>query len=339
MRTHAAFRALAIVSGFVCLHAGAAAQFQLPTANRALFKSGGEDEFFAATPGRDWRSGTFGCVRSDGMQMHEGLDIRSIQRDSRGEPTDPVLAAADGTVAYINRRSALSNYGQYIVVRHSIEGIEVHTLYAHLREVSDALKPGSAVAGGAVIGTMGRTTNTKTAIARDRAHVHFEIALLANERFENWHERALPGQRNDHGRFNGQNLLGLDPRAIFLRQRTEGAAFSLVQFIRGQTELCRVLVLKRDFPWVRRCFPLIKRNPLAESEGVAGYELRLNFNGVPFQLTPRAPSEMKSKAVYQLLSVNEEEQRANPARKLVARKSGRWELTTQGAQLLDLLTY
>ncbi len=332
-------RRLAIALALLHSPALMAQPFHLPTANRALFKPGAEEEFFAATPGKDWRSGTFGCVRSDGMQFHEGLDIRSIQRDSRGEPTDPVLAAADGTVAYINRKSTLSNYGQYIVLRHQVEGIEVHTLYAHLREVSANLKPGAAVSAGTVIGVLGRTSNTKTTITKDRAHLHFEIALLANERFADWHNDALPGQRNDHGRYNGQNLLGLDPRAILLRQRNEGSKFSLVQFIRGQTELCRVLVLKRDFPWLKRCYPLIRRNPLAESEGTAGYELRLNFNGVPFHLTPRAPSEVKSKATYQLLSVNEDEQRSNPARKLVAKKGGHWELTPQGTQLLDLLTY
>src|SRR5262249_25474418 len=70
----------------------AAQPFQLPTANRAIFEKGGEDKFFAATVGKTWVSGTFGCVRSDGWQIHEGLDIRSVQRDKRGEPTDPVMA-------------------------------------------------------------------------------------------------------------------------------------------------------------------------------------------------------------------------------------------------------
>ena len=37
------------------------------------------------------------AVRSDGWQIHEGLDIRCLQRDKHGEPTDPVMATADGT--------------------------------------------------------------------------------------------------------------------------------------------------------------------------------------------------------------------------------------------------
>src|SRR5262245_25262478 len=92
----------------------AAQPFYLPTANHALFDKGGEEKFFAGTAGKEWTSGTFGCVRSEGWQMHEGLDIRSVQRDKHGEPTDPVTATADGTVAYINTRPSLSNYGNYI---------------------------------------------------------------------------------------------------------------------------------------------------------------------------------------------------------------------------------
>src|SRR5580692_11647246 len=88
--------------------------FQLPTANHAIFEKGGEERYFVPTTGKTWITGTFGCVRSDGWQMHEGLDIKCIQRDRHGEPTDPVMATADGVVAYINNHPALSNYGRYI---------------------------------------------------------------------------------------------------------------------------------------------------------------------------------------------------------------------------------
>ena len=65
--------------------------FQFPTANHALYEPGQELKFFAPTaPDKPWTSGSFGCVRSDGWQMHEGLDIRHLQTDRHGEPTDPV---------------------------------------------------------------------------------------------------------------------------------------------------------------------------------------------------------------------------------------------------------
>ena len=127
--------------------------FQLPTANRTLFNQGGGEKFFVGTTGRTWESGTFGCVRSEGWQMHEGLDIRSVQRDRRGEPLDPVLASADGTVAYMNTRASASNYGKYAVLRHTIDGLEVFTVYAHLSALAGGLKTGQGVKAGQVIGS------------------------------------------------------------------------------------------------------------------------------------------------------------------------------------------
>src|SRR5438067_13730031 len=55
--------------------------FHFPTANHALFEKGGEEKFFAGTAGNDWTTGMFGCVRSGGWKIHEGLDIRCLERD------------------------------------------------------------------------------------------------------------------------------------------------------------------------------------------------------------------------------------------------------------------
>lgn len=328
------------LSGFIFAARLAFAQtFQFPTANHALLEPGGEGKFFVGTVGKPWTSGCFGCVRTEGRQMHEGLDIRCLQRDKHGEPTDPVMATADGTVVYYNKKPSLSNYGNYIVVRHIVEGMEVFSLYAHIREIRPDLKIGQPVKAGETIATMGRTTNTHEGISKDRAHVHFELNLLMNDRFASWYKATFPGQRNDHGEWNGQNLVGFNPRDIFLLQREEGAKFSLVNYIRHQTELCRVLVRARDFPWLKRYPSLILRNPRAENEGVAGYEIALNFNGLPFMLIPRAASEIKGNSKFQLLSVNEAEQQKNPCRKLVTQRHGRWELANNGIRLLELLTY
>jgi peptidoglycan LD-endopeptidase LytH len=325
----------------VCLLALAtqAQTFQLPTANHTLFEKGGEDRFFVGTIGKPWLTGTFGCVRTGGWQMHEGLDIRCLQRDRQGEPTDPVLATAEGTVAYISTRPSLSNYGIYLILRHPVAGLEIYSLYAHLREVRPDLKIGQAVKAGEAVAIMGRTANTHASISKDRAHLHFELNLLVNDRFASWYKKTFPGQRNDHGNWNGQNLLGIDASPILLGQHDQGAKFNLVGFLQGQTELCRVLVRKTYFPWLKRYAALVRPNPLAEKEGMVGYEIALNFNGVPCELIPRAASEIKGKAKVQLLSVNEAEYHKNPARRLVAKKGSRWELTSHGMNLLELLTY
>src|SRR5262249_1889752 len=153
----------------------------------------------------------------------------------------------------------------------------------HLSEIRSDLRLGIKVAGGEKIAVMGRTANTHEGISKDRAHVHFELNLLVNDRYAERHRKALPGQRNDHGESNGRNLLGLDTRLILLQEHERAANFNLLSFVQHQTELCRVQVRKTNFPWLKRYHPLVRSNPRAEKEGVAGYELALNFNGIPFE--------------------------------------------------------
>jgi len=281
----------------------------------------------------------FGCVRTDGQQFHEGIDIRCLQRDRQGEPTDPVLATANGTVVYVNHKPGLSNYGRYIVIQHLVEGLEIYSVYAHLREIAPAVEPGKKVQAGAPIAVMGRSTNTRQGISKERAHVHFELNLLLNERFEAWRQKNLPDQRNDHGQWNGHNLRGIDPRLIFLAQEQEKDQFQLLEFLRQQKELCRVVVRDTSFPWLHRYTSLIRRNPIADREGAAAYEVALNFSGLPFQLIPRASREITGSARIQLLSVNEDEQARQPCGHLLVKRNGRWELTVGGIRLLDLLTF
>lgn len=313
--------------------------FQFPTANQYLYERGSELKFFAPTaPDKPWTSGSFGCVRNDGQRLHEGLDILHLQTDRHGEPTDPVMATADGTVVYFSNKPSLSNYGRYIVIRHVVEGIEIYSLYAHLSAIQPGIVAGKSVKQGEVIATMGRTS-TAEVITKDRAHVHFELNVLVNDNFAAWFKSASTGERNDHGEWNGQNLNGIDPREILLAEHNPVTKFSLLNFLQSQTELCRVLVRATNFPYLKRYPMLVVRNPVAEKEGVAGYEITLNLNGVAFALMPRAESEIKGRVKFQLLSVNEAEEKANPCRHLVVQRNGRWQLANEGLRELELLTY
>jgi murein DD-endopeptidase MepM/ murein hydrolase activator NlpD len=337
----AARQATLLAAGILlcCARLSAQSPFQFPTANHYLYERGSELKFFAPTlPDKPWTSGSFGCVRDDGTRMHEGLDIRHLQTDRRGEPTDPVMATADGTVVYFTIKPSLSNYGNYIVIRHVVEGLEIYSLYAHLSAVRPGLRIGEQVKSGEVIATMGRTSNAE-AIDQWRAHVHFELNVLVNDNFDAWLKSSGTGERNEHGEWNGQNLNGLDVRDILLREHNPVAKFSMVNFLRSQTELCRVLVRATNFPYLKRYAALVLRNPVAEKQGVAGYEIALNYNGVAFALMPRAESEIKSRAKFQLLAVNEAVERANPCRKLVVQRGGRWQLGDAGIRELELLTY
>jgi murein DD-endopeptidase MepM/ murein hydrolase activator NlpD len=298
-----------------------------------------EEQFFTGTVGRSWTSGMFGCVRSEGYQLHEGLDIRAIERDSKGEALDPILAAADGTVVYLNSKAGLSNYGVYLVLRHQFQGWEIFTLYAHLARIADHVRPGLEVRCGENLGVMGRTANTSPGISREHAHLHFEINLLINERFPAWHRKHYPGQRNDHGIWNGRNFLGIDPRAVFLQQHLDPAALDLSALIRQQPVLCRTLVRASDFPWLHRYPATVDPAPTTGTAGIGAFEIHHNFLGIPLRIIPRTAEPAMGRSRLQLLEVDAAVARDFPCQKLVRQRNGRWQFTPEGERFLDLLTF
>ena len=312
--------------------------FQFPTANHYLYTPGADAKFLAPTePDKPWTSGGFGCVRDYGHRMHAGLDIIHLQINRRGEPTDPVMATADGTVVYFSIKPSLSNFGNYLVIRHMLQGMEVYSLYAHLSALQPGLQVGSPVKAGQVIATMGRTSNAEV-IGQWRAHLHFQINLLLNDDFAGWFKRyAPPGEVNYHGEWNGHNLSALDPREILLNERD--GKFDLKTFITSQTELCEVLVRSTNFPFLKRYPMLVLQNPRAQKEGIAGYQVSLNFNGVPFALMPRAEAEITSRAKIQLLRVNEPVALANPCCDIVVKRGKHWQLGNDGTHEMELLMY
>ncbi len=193
--------------------------FYLPTPNTEIFNWRNPEKYYVPTPGRTWESGTFGCVRSEGYQMHEGIDIKCTRRDKNGNPIDPIFATADGVVVYINDKPSLSNYGKYIVIHHNIDGINIYSLYAHLSSIRSDIKPGTPVRAGESIGVMGCTANTRQKISLERAHLHFELNLFINDKFPAWFKARYPEERNDHGVWNGLNLVGIDPRLLHSKDR------------------------------------------------------------------------------------------------------------------------
>lgn len=311
----------------------------LPTPNTALLGPDPGEDYFVGTAGNPWTHGGYGCTRTGGWQFHEGIDIRPIARDARGEAADPIFATADGLVMYLNPRAALSAYGIYIVLQHRINDIELYSLYAHLAEIEPELTPGRSVRAGEVIGKMGRTANTRQPITRDRAHLHFELALIVNPLYPEWLQASVPGARNEHGIWNGQNLIGLDPRILLLSSYRYPDNFDLVRFLRGQRELCRIAVRVPDFDFLRRYPALIQARPDLAQDEVAGYELHLDYAGIPVRIYPRSAAELPSSQRYTLLSVDEEEYRQNPCRRIVIRQGNRFRLGQAGIQFLDLLTY
>jgi hypothetical protein len=329
-----------LILGWFAANVARADAFILPTPNRSLVTEGAlSEKFLVGTIGKSWESGGFGCVRSDGYKMHEGLDIRCTQRDKRGEPIDPVVASAPGTVAYINKTPSLSNYGRYIVLSHNIEGLNIYTLYAHLSEVQEGLAVGQSVKQGQRIATMGRSTNTREGISKERAHTHFEFDFMLNDKYAGWHEKFMTGQRNDHGAWNGHNLSAIDPAPILLAAAREGTNFSMLRYVQARKEVCRVQVRDTSFSFLRRYPALVKANPAATKEGIAGYEISLDFNGGPIEIVPRGATEMKGAAKVRLVSVNEAELGQHHCCHLLTTRKGHRELSNAGLQRISLLTY
>jgi murein DD-endopeptidase MepM/ murein hydrolase activator NlpD len=303
----------------------------LPTANNALLRADGDADFFQPTIEGTVESGMFGCVRAEGRRFHEGIDIKCLQRDRRGEPTDPVHAVADGEVAFINTKPGLSNYGRYVVLEHRWDGVQVFTLYAHLREVADGLAVGQPVKKEQVIATLGHSTNTREGISRDRAHLHFEIDLMLNPNFRIWYPKRDP-KAPPFGNFNGQNLFGLDPAAFF-RAYAANSKLNFAEYVARQPVAFTVLVGARPFPW-------LKTHPeqMQPATGVpVGYEIGVTAWGLPVTVQPVGAIE--SRRVPAVGRVNEAELARNNCRGLVRRGKRGWELGERGREWVELLTY
>jgi murein DD-endopeptidase MepM/ murein hydrolase activator NlpD len=313
--------------------------FAFPTPNRHLLNPSQGELFYMETVGKPWTHGQFGCSRTGGWQMHEGIDIRHTERDAKGEATDPVTATTDGRIAYINKNRGLSNYGIYVVIQHEIQGIPIWSLYAHLKEVREDLAVGQAVIQGETIATLGRTSNTRQGISKERAHLHFEIGFLTSLRYPQWLEKNIKGARNDHGLFNGQNFLGMDPSILLLTSHRFPSSFNLARYLTIQRPLFRVAIRATPSDWLQR-YPFTLQNPHnLDAASIAGYEIHFDYTGVPVRIYPKTEAELPSKSRYTLLDVDKTEYELYPCRRLVTKNGGQFKLGTNGIRLLNLLTF
>jgi len=316
----------------VCLlpFTACALDLALPTDNDAL-RRGEPAAFYQPTAEGSVESGMFGCVRRGGRRFHEGIDIRCLRRDKRGEPLDEVRAVADGAVAFVNAKPGLSNYGRYVLLAHRWDGVEVYTLYAHLAEVAAELKTGQPVAKGQRLGTLGHSTNTKEGIPRERAHLHFEVDFLFNTNFHIWYPRRDP-KAPPFGDFNGLNLYGLDPAALLLAAASN-PKLNFAEYVARQTVAFTVLVPAKPFPWLTLHPEQIQSAP---NGPVAAYEIGATAWGLPVAVWPRGEARHRLPSVAR---VDEAELARNGCRGLVQRNKRGWSLTEHGREWLEILTY
>lgn len=308
-----------------------------PTPNTAYLEGKPLSEFIQPTATGEPESGLFGCRRSAGRQFHEALDLKPLRRDRRGEPTDPVFAAMNGVVRYISRIPGNSNYGRYIVLEHPDVEPAIYTLYAHLAEIAPEIAVGGVVTRGQNLGVMGRSSSEQ-AIPRERAHLHFEMGVMLSRDFQSWYDWKKFGGRNQHGLYNGMNLLGFDPLEFFDAYRARRVDTFREYFAHMQTAVRLRIATQRIPEYVQR-YPSLIAKPLSADQLVGGWEVRVNEMGLPFSFTPLTPMEMMSvgSGTVQILEANEAILKQHRCKSLVVQKRGSWAVGRDLQEVLQLV--
>lgn len=292
-----------------------------PTPNGAFRDGGALASYIQPTVSGETTSGLFGCVRSDGTQFHEGLDLLPLTRTARAEPTDQIFAAMKGVVRHINTRPATSSYGRYVVLEHVDQAPAVYTLYAHLSAVASGLKVGETVNAGEVIATMGRSAGGYT-IPRERAHLHFEIGVRLTDDFQAWYNARKFGSPNHHRIWNGMNLAGIDPLDFFTRMR-DRQVDSIREYFASMEAAVRVRIATSRQPDFVSRYPslLAARLPIS---GVAGWEIAISAAGVPFAWIPLTTDDLAGYRANQIrvVEVNQPVIDACHCKSLIIQRNG-----------------
>ena len=324
--------------GVMATAAGAADRTELswPTPNRGWAEGRPLAQWLQHAGSGDAQSGAFGGVRSGGSQFHEGLDIRAVARDRRGDPTDEVMAAMAGVVRYVNPTAGDSSYGRYIVLEHPDESPAVYTLYAHLARIASDVRAGATVARGQVLGVMGHSSGGYS-IPKERSHLHFEVGVMLTRNFQAWYDRQRFGSRNEHGPWNGMNLVGLDPLALFNGWRA-GRVATLKDFLAGQETAVRLRIAARRMPDFVTRYPALLTKPLPLGP-VPGWEIRFNWAGVPIAWTPLTMMEVTGLAFDQprIVEVNAALERRERSKTLAVPRKGGWTVGKDLDTILELL--
>jgi hypothetical protein len=144
------------------------------------------------------------------------------------------------------------------------------------------------VKAGQVIGLMGHSSSGS--IPRDRAHLHFEIGLRVTDNFDSWYHGKKFGNTNEHGIWNGMNLMGFDP-LDFLRQWRAGKVDDFQQYLDRMRPVLRVRVVTSRMPDFIQRYPALLQKPLPTGL-VSGWEVACNSTGLPFAWTPLSANEV-----------------------------------------------
>lgn len=267
----------------------------LPTINHHLLQNDEERFYmyvyrkFENQESRPFTGGKYGFVRNkkrteDGVictKFHEGIDIKPIKRDSRGNPLDDVNAIAAGKVVYCNPTSHHSSYGKYVVIEHQWQGGPIYSLYAHLSSIT--VKAGQKINLGETLGKLGYTGN---GINRDRAHLHLELGVMFYSNFTPWHDKYF-SDANHHGNYNGMNIAGLDV-ASFLIAKNKNQALTIPEFVSSIPVHYKVTIprnqIKKGVPELLKRYPWMLQGQYHRN--TPSLEISFSASGFPITISP-----------------------------------------------------
>jgi len=311
-------------------------EFVWPTPSKAWAENRPASEWLQHAGSGDPATGGFGGVRSAGTKFHEGIDIRPVARDRQGAPRDPVFAAMPGVVRHVSRSPGGSGYGRYVVLEHPAMSPAVYTLYAHLARIGADVRVGSQVAAGQELGTMGHSSGGYM-IPAARGHLHFEIGVALTRDFQTWYERRRYGSRNEHGMWNGMNLLGVDPIA-FANEWKAGRLATAQDFFSRLHPVVRLRIATYRTPDFVTRYPSLLTKPLPLGP-VGGWEVCFNWTGLPFAWTPLTTPEVAGlpHEKPRLVEVDAAADRRERSRNLAVRRGNEWSAGRDLEPVLQLL--
>lgn len=319
-----------------------------PTPQQNLLEPDGPGVLQPTGSGR-LESAKFGSTRTRANgrpAFHEGVDIAATARDRKGIPTDPVYAVAEGRVAFVNSAGGKSSYGKYVVIEHpdpslgeirrrdgTVEPATVYTLYAHLADIRFGIRPGHLVRSGDEIGTLGHTSNTVPPIPAVRSHLHWEVGILLNARYERKHreEKRTP----DFGNYHGSNLYAIDPLGFYAAHARD-PELTMADHFAAIPPAC-VVVLRGRYPDFFQRFPTLWKGPPHDGGPL---RLALSESGIPLSGRNANAAEIallgnQRHAVVQA----DPDVLGRNGRGYIAPAGNKWRFTDKGKQWAEILFY
>ncbi len=315
-------------------------EFIMPTENRTLLE-GDLETFYQPTISKRAVSGRYGFVRTGGPEppkylerFHEGIDVRPLRRDAKGEPLDPVLAAAPGEVVYVNSHASASNYGIYVVIRHRFGSHDLFSFSGHLASAS--VRTGQQVAAGDPIGILGYTG---AGINKERAHLHYEITFRLQESYDRWFKKEGHGFGGDrvnlHGDYNGLGYLGVDPARLLIAT-ARGEAPTVHELFADLQAQFHVMVPAGETYWYwQKNFPFQVEGGL-DQPLPRSWKMTVNRIGIPLRFE-RSDENVEQPYVSWFRPYDRLQDYFT--RGLVAKKGGNYILTGHGKKWLSQLGY